>query len=771
MNSEAELPCLEGNYVGRSHQGGKDKQALWLAQILGLFLGVDLQASSYEHRFQRLIAEGEALSVAVEQAALGYLDSKPTRNGKPLTRAERHAAFWSSSFLADLPAQAWQSEAMMLALAQYMGQERVSNMAMLGNVATVAPDVLVRAVRCSGLVLTQHSPRRTELDRLAVSNPLIAELCKVLDIFDEAHRQRTSAVFMWQSMLEELSPLEMLCYASLHAFEHWVAARFDKTAPSADAQANGSQDWDAVNDILLWKLANCADESTQLTDAVIGTSLARHMSPFLFPSPDGQPARHDLREAFANLLAAQIELNSFMAQSADAFSYDPSIEFVRVGERLEINELEAAARSAWDRNGRKLVALHNYWYYRAVDAFVDSGKATRQIGSARNHELNQLAYVKALRTQLQLTEVYGVNDTVTTEAGDTVPLFQGLLSLELMNVFYQRDFLEAFVKHLRSTSNWAMALSLLAFNGVRDGNQIRFPLTWSDREDKVANMVGWTVTAEYPKGNPRHAAAIVDFWTSDWSKLATQLRDGVAGLKPDLFERPILKMGQTLVQLPWVVGLQNNSTAAINNLRRLGSRRNEARAETQRIETQLGAMLEKRGFKVLLNWHPPVGPDGNAGEVDVICARDGMVLVLEVKSTYLRRSQHDAWQHETTTLRRAGLQLQRKVSAVKMALANEADMARQLGLETGELAAQLYGWIVDTSIECDHQRFGGFLKVSVEELMIALRDDRHLLHDPGGMFSQTKSATRTPIGSLYPEGFSACRLIEAVETQSVWADI
>ncbi|MBT9495117.1 MAG: hypothetical protein IV107_22830, partial [Paucibacter sp.] len=48
----------------------------------------------------------------------------------------------------------------------------------------------------------------------------------------------------------------------------------------------------------------------------------------------------------------------------------------------------------------------------------------------------------------------------------------------------------------------------------------------------------------------------------------------------------------------------------------------------------------------MLNWNPSVGPEGNAGEVDVICARDGRVLVLELKSTYLRRSQQDAWQHE-----------------------------------------------------------------------------------------------------------------------------
>jgi hypothetical protein len=288
-------------------------------------------------------------------------------------------------------------------------------------------------------------------------------------------------------------------------------------------------------------------------------------------------------------------------------------------------------------------------------------------------------------------------------------------------------------------------------------------------------MLGWTVTPEHPQCNPRLAAATVDFWTSDWSKLATQLRGGASGLKPDLFERPILKMGQTLLQLPWVLGLQNNSTAAINNLRRLGARRNEARAETQRIETRLGAMLEGRGFKVVLNWNPPVGLGGNAGEVEVICARDGTVLVLEVKSTYLRTSQQDAWQHETTTLRKAGQQVQRKVAAVQLALATEAELVselgQRLGLGAGAPPPTMCGWIVDTSIECDHQRFGGFLKVSVEELLIALRDDRHLLHDRSGMFAPIVPAEHAEPQSLYPQGFSVGRLIEVVETQAVWEGI
>jgi len=726
----------------------------------------------YQQRLQRLIDAGENLVDAVEDAALAYLDGKPALRGKhKVTRAERDAAFWLNSFLTDLPAPAWRTQTMMLALAQYMGQERVSNMAMLANVAAVAPDVLVRAVRCSGLVLNPQSPRRTELNQLAASNPVISDLCKVLDIFEVAHRERKVAVAMWQHKLTALSPLELLSYASLHAFEHWVPARFGIVTLLSDEQADMQAAWDAANDILVWKLSHCAANSTRLTDAVIGQSLARHLSPFLFPSPSGQAVRHDLREAFANLLAAQIELNSFVTQSANAFSYDHSIEFVRVGERLEIKVLDAASRTAWDRNGRKLAALHNYWYYRAMAEFVESGLATRQIGRPENHELNQVAYIKALRTQLQLTEVYGVSDMVTTDAGDTVPLFQALLSLELMNVFFKRDFLETYTKHLQATGNWAAALSVMAMKGLVDDYQNRFPFTWSDRNAKISKMLGWTVTPEHPQGSRKLTEAIVDFWTSDWSKLATQLQDGSPGLKPELFERPILKMGQMLVQLPWVVGLQNNSTAAINNLRRLGTRRNEARAETQRIEAQLGALLETRGFKVVLNWNPPLGPDGNAGEVDVICARDDTVLVLEVKSTFLRRSQQDVWQHETTTLRKAGQQIRRKLLAVQQALLDQPALAQQLGVLSGATDTTLHGWIVDTSIECDHQRFGGFLKVSVEELLIALRDDLHLLHDPDGMFTPTAAANQAALQSLYPHGFSTARLIEMLEDQAVWQGV
>lgn len=135
---------------------------------------------------------------------------------------------------------------------------------------------------------------------------------------------------------------------------------------------------------------------------------------------------------------------------------------------------------------------------------------------------------------------------------------------------------------------------------------------------------------------------------------------------------------------------------------------------------------------------------------------------------YLRCSQQDAWQHETITLRKAGRQLQRKVAAVQQALMDRPQLAQRLGLGTGASGTTMCGWFVDTSIDCDHQRFGGFLKVSLEELLIALSDDRHFLHDPDGLLVPRVPAATVELKSRYPQRFSAQRFIEVVEAQAVW---
>lgn len=733
----------------------------------------------YDDLFVRLIGDGVSQRIAVERVGTAYLDGKPLPVGKrKLTKKERDSLFWSSDVVKGCPPDAWGAEAMSLALARYLGQEPVTADRLVTRVAREAPEALIRAVRHSGLVLNPHSPRRAELDEAASECEAVAELCGVLDVFTGAHRERVAALEAQKAQLAALSVFELLLYASLYAFEVLVPKDFNVKAPAPSSGADVQVTWDALGDLLAWKLAEAGTSSLKLTDDNIGRSLARHLRPILFESGTASAgeALRNLR-AFHALMDAQIELNEFISRSSDAFSYDDGIRFERRGNRLEIVEVDPAARAAWQRDGLKLERLHGYWFHRALDTYVEQVAAdptTWKIGRPENAEANRLAWLRALQAQLRLREAYGVADEVTSDSGDTVDLFRALLSLNLMSVFFQQDFLAAFAERFDASGDWVAALQRLTMDGLREGLQNRMPLTWSSRDSKVSNITGWTVTKSEPAGNPRMASAILDFWTYDMVATAERLQRNEPGLQPHLFERPVLKFGATLVQLPWVVGMQNNSTAAINNLRRLGARRGQARDEAQRIEAGLARLLEKRGFRTLLNWVPPRGPD-DAGEVDLIAVVDGYLFVIEVKSTFMRRSQRDAWLHATTTLRKAGQQLRRKVEAVSVAIASDPAFRAVLGLSEGLIPTRQHAWIADTCIECDHQRFGGFLKVSVEELLIALRDDRHLLNDPEGLLSgsygvdEAREADASESGwSLYPDGFSAERFAEVIETEAVW---
>jgi hypothetical protein len=110
------------------------------------------------------------------------------------------------------------------------------------------------------------------------------------------------------------------------------------------------------------------------------------------------------------------------------------------------------------------------------------------------------------------------------------------------------------------------------------------------------------------------------------------------------------------------------------------------------------------------------------------------------------------------------------------ALTMDAGLCADLGLPLG-IIPSLTGWIVDTSIELDHERFSGFLKISLEEVIIALRNDRHLLSEPYGILKAIQDGVNLDEAyhvmyealSLYPQSFSAARFVDVIESEAVWS--
>jgi len=64
--------------------------------------------------------------------------------------------------------------------------------------------------------------------------------------------------------------------------------------------------------------------------------------------------------------------------------------------------------------------------------------AEQIIGSPENHELNQLAFIKAVRSKLQLQQIYGLGDRISLSDGSQVQLHHLLLASELNSVLFQR---------------------------------------------------------------------------------------------------------------------------------------------------------------------------------------------------------------------------------------------------------------------------------------------------------------------------------------------
>jgi hypothetical protein len=164
----------------------------------------------YDDLFVRLIGNGVPLPVAVERVASAYLDGKPLPVGKKkLTKKERDSLFWSSNLVKECPPGSWDAEAMSFALARYLGQEPVAADGLVARVARDAPDALICAVRYSGLVLNPHSSRRVELKQAVAESEAVAELCRVLDLFALAHRDRVAAVEAQKAQLAGLSVFDL----------------------------------------------------------------------------------------------------------------------------------------------------------------------------------------------------------------------------------------------------------------------------------------------------------------------------------------------------------------------------------------------------------------------------------------------------------------------------------------------------------------------------------------------------------------------------------
>ena len=235
----------------------------------------------YELKFEQAITLGLSIPDAAITVTEMYLAGKPVKRGKnKVKEVERNSDFWSCGFLTNLPSEFYESEPFTLALARYMEQDKTACFNLVHHISKISPEAIRRAVRYSKLVQRQHSERWKEIDKIAtIETEEFSEFVKICHTFDQANRERIAEVEMYRAPLIDLSPLELLTYVSLYAFEYLVPNEFSQD--KNDVTDNETQEsWDAINDTLIWKLTTTED-TFHISEETIGNSLRDHLSPFL----------------------------------------------------------------------------------------------------------------------------------------------------------------------------------------------------------------------------------------------------------------------------------------------------------------------------------------------------------------------------------------------------------------------------------------------------------------------------------------------------------
>ena len=455
----------------------------------------------YDNKFEQCLHQGHSQQMAANLVIHAYLDNKPA-NPK-LSPADKHEMFWNSHWLKQLPNEYFHSELFSLALARYFSQETIENKTLITRIASNTPEVIVRSVRHSGIVLDKQSNRWQELQTVNKElHGCFSELLELRQIFLDAHRDRKKLVEQKWQALNKLEPLELLCYASLFAFDQLMEGDL-----KVDGGRVGQQSlWKSMGRILQRSLQTTKLTSLRPTERAIGKVLKKHLSPIIFPSRNGYASKALERYvAFSELFFAQLELDRFLAESVDAYCFDDSSRFRAINGSAIIDVIDQPAKEKWQEGNNKLLTLQGYWFNRGWQAFEASEMSKQVIGSLENHNSNAMCVIKAMSGTLELQEIYGIGDIITTDNGLQVDTYQALLASHLMTAFFKQAYVEPFHESLNHGMEWNEALTMLAFNGLLEGMQNRLPFTWSTEDEKAMKKPGISSVGLSAKNIPRAA--------------------------------------------------------------------------------------------------------------------------------------------------------------------------------------------------------------------------------------------------------------------------
>ena len=639
----------------------------------------------YEEKFDSLFTEFDpkkALEKIVED--LLYKSSQP----KYFDYKNKFDMFWQSNFIKLLTVDEVRSENYILALSQYI-RYTITDKNICINYLKLDIQSFILAVRYSGIILNSEHDSWGILKEISQEFDS-EELCGFIQTVTHLQLQYKHRLAVYEDIQNKLNigQITAMSFSSLYAYEYLVPNKdFFQLPYQFDPEEKNSAEvvWRAFDEIIKTSRKN----TKKLTEKSLALALKFKMIPFLLG--EGMTSELQLQyDLFKKLVAIKVELINYKRNVLESFSFDSTVKYILKNESLSyLNQ-----RNVKDNRLEKHSLLLNYWLIVGSQRLFDSDYIYRILPTGDNLEANAIALSKAFGVKEQLKQIYGIEYLKVDNVH--LDLFDVMMTLSLSQAHYLKDHIHKFEQFLSDSNFNLEALSKLMMHGFIIGEN-RMPMTFALENDKSKKMSSW-ITEGSNNQKLKQMKKILKFWSFDLYDENDQ---------STYMQKPFYRIDDFIFQFPWLTAFQNLNTAMINYVRKLHKNRLELKSETDQIELNLAEKLDRIGFQVFCQYVPS---EGNAGEIDLIAMYDNHVIVAEVKSTYIRSSIQEIYEYKKFVLNKASYQLDNKVEYIKRHF-----LSRHFE-DINDVI--IHSWIIDTTLEFDHEYFGNHLKVSLDEVII-----------------------------------------------------
>lgn len=649
--------------------------------------------------------------------------------------------FFQSSFIKLVQKSHLQNDDWQFALSQYFRFGKVDE-SLLQQFLNIDEESVIFSIRLSEIIKDLEHNSWTNIKTQQNNYPKLKSLIETIEhlhkIYNDMKSKFISIKQKWQ-----WEYLDTIIFSSLYLYEVVLVQNpSDKISIPYQIDEETSINQESVFSALHFIITHSYKGKKLLTDTNLRPTLDNKLAPFIY----GQKLtllKIQEYEDFRQFVALKVELDLFDDFVFNSFSFDKSVNYIFKNENLT----HITSSDDYDFFTEKFAILNWYWKWRGVQ-YIDENTLNKEKFDYWLKVNNPMHIMESLAdtysAQLLLKEIYGIEKIILNNNNE-YDIFNTLFAIHMQKKYYQDSFINPFLQAYQLTPMHPFKiLGMLTLGNVLTGENF-YPVITGTKENKAKHMGTSWILEGSKTSKTKQMKNILDFWTCN---LNESEKDGYT-------EKPFYELDGRIIQLPQRIGQQNTYVSIINYLRRLHKNRDTLKNETSLIEKSLAKLFEQCGFKVFYQYIPN---DNSVGEIDLIIVDNDTILIIELKSTFIKTNLREAYYYQNTTLKKASFQLDRKLKYVQDNFTNFIDKPLS--------EIKFYSWIVDTTLEADHKKFNQHLKISLEELVIHLKGHQNFM-DFYENFSNMENTQFNEINENQ-KVLSLQKLVDCIEKNTFW---